>query len=120
MSDNDRLILTYCPNYYKIINFKFLENDYISNKLVNFYRNYIYRINVKNKEELNVAHKVDTIISKYIDDYIFRRELKDGLVKITVRRSVDDVIKVIIDNVIKIFDRYQEGITRKIYISRWI
>ncbi len=119
MTDNNN-ILKYCPNYNKIINFEFLESDRISATLVNFYKEYIYNLELTDTEGLQKAHEVDSIIMKYINDYIFRKEMKKGLLQITVKQSVDNILKVIIDNIIKIFERYQEGATRKIYISRWI
>lgn len=117
---NKSSILTYCPNYNKIINFEFLKSDYISEKLITFYKNYIYTIDINNKEECLKAQNVDIILNTYINDYIFRREMKNELLQIKIRRNIDDVLKIIIDNIIRIFKRYKEGITRKIYISRWI
>ena len=117
---NKNNILTYCPNYNKIINFEFLKSDYISEQLVNYYRKYICSIDIMNAEECNREKSVDIIINKYIDDYIFRKEMKNELLQIKIRKNVDNVLKVFIDSIIKIFRRYQEGVTRKIYISRWI
>ena len=57
---------------------------------------------------------------KYIKDYSFRKEMKRDLLNITVKKSVDNILRVIIDNIIKIFERYESSATRKIYISRWI
>ena len=52
---NKNNILTYCPNYNKIINFEFLKSDYISEQLVNYYRKYICSIDIMNAEECNRA-----------------------------------------------------------------
>ncbi len=113
------IILNYCPNYNKIINFEFFESDYVSEKLISFYQDYVASVQKNDLEELKKVTKVDTIVSKYIDDYLFRKEMKKELLTIKVRRSVN-VLKVIIDNIIKIFDRYEEGVTRNIFISKWI
>ena len=113
-------ILTFCPNYHKIINFEFLESDYISSRLVSFYESYICSISLDNQEELFKAKQIDEIVSKYIDDYIFRKEMKRELLEIKVKKSAKDVLKLIIDSIINIFERYKDGITRNIYISRWI
>lgn len=113
-------IVKYCPNYNTITNFEFLESDSISNTLVKFYKQYVNQIDQNDIESIKKATEVDNIIMKYINDYIFRKEMKKGLLQIKVKKSVDNVLKVIIDNIIKIFERYQEFATRKIYISRWI
>lgn len=113
-------IMKICPNYNAIVNFEFLESDAISNTLVNFYKQYVTQIDKTDIEAIKKATEVDKIIMRYINDYIFRKEMKTGLLQIKVKKSVDNVLKVIIDNIIKIFERYQEFATRKIYISRWI
>ena len=46
--------------------------------------------------------------------------MKLGLVNIKIKQNTDNVLKVIIENIIKIFERYEEGFTRNIYFSRWI
>ncbi len=114
------MVVKYCPNYYKITEFEFLDSDYISERLVGFYKKYVCSIDTNNTEEVEKATCVDKIISKYIDDYAFRKEMKKELLQIKVKSSVSNVLKVIIDNIIKIFERYKEDMTRKIYIARWI
>ncbi len=118
MQDN-KLILKHCPNFYKIINFEYFEDDYISEKLITVYENYIFNIALDDPEELKKATRVDTILSKYIDDYLFRKEMKNELLKLKVKKS-DNVFLAIVNYIINIFDRYEEGYTRNIYISRWI
>ena len=114
------MVVKYCPNYYKITEFEFLESDYISERLIGFYKKYVCNIDLNNSEEIKKATCVDNIISKYIDDYTFRNEMKKELLQVRVKSTVTNVLKVIIDNIIKIFERYQEGMTRNIYIARWI
>ena len=38
----NKIILKHCPNFYKIINFEFLEEDSISAKLIGIYENFIF------------------------------------------------------------------------------
>ena len=118
MSSNN--ILKYCPNYYKITEFEFFEDDYISNRLITFYKDYVCKIETFNSEDLQRAIKIVQVISKYIDDYTFRKEMKQKLVQIKIKSTVSNILKVIIDNIIKIFENYEIDSTRKIYISRWI
>ena len=102
MSENT--IMRFCPNYNTIINFEFLESDSISYTLVKFYKQYIAQLDINDAEGTKKAREVYLIIMKYINDYMFRKEMKNGLLEIKVKRSVDNVLKVIIDNIIKIFD----------------
>ena len=115
---SNELISKYCPNYYKITEFEFFGEDYMSQRIVSFYQKYICNIENFNDEELKKASKIDKIFAKYIDDYSFRKEMKKELLH--VKSSVTNVLKVIIDNIIKIFDNYEISSTRKIFISRWI
>ena len=63
--------------------------------------------------------EIDNILSKYIDDYTFRKEIKNGVLNIKVKRG-SDVIQTIIDSLIRLFENYEDGYTRNIYFARWI
>lgn len=119
-SSNNRLILNYCKNFHKIVNFEYYEDDFISAKLIDIYENYIFKINPKNKDEVKNAIKLDYVINRYIDDYLFRKNMKNELVQVRIKKSCDNVLKAIVDSIIHIFVKYQEETTRKIYISKWI
>lgn len=117
--ERNKKILQSCPNFYKIINFDFYEEDYITKKLIEIYKEYIFRVNIDNKEELELINQIDLILNKYIDDYYFRNEMKLSLKEIRVKED-SDVLKEIIKSILKCFSLYEEGYTRNIYISRWI
>lgn len=115
---NNKEILKYCPNYYNIVNFDFQENDLISEKLVNIYKSYVFSINLQNSEELEKVQELDRVLSNYIADYLFRSTLQKEIV--TVRVQKDNIIRNLVDIIIKIFSNYEEYTTRKLYISKWI
>lgn len=112
-------VLKYCPYYYDIINFDFQEEDIISDKLITIYKRYIFNADITNPEELSDVKELDHIIHLYIEDYDFRKQMQQEIVKIKVKRDTN-ILKSIIDSIIKIFTRYEEYTTRKIYISKWI
>ena len=116
----NKIILSYCPNFNKIINTDFLEDDLLSLKLVNIYKEFIFKININNEIEVAKVKDLDLTMGKYVDDYFFRKTLQQEILTIKVRRSAGDVIKTIVDSIINIFKRYEEDSTRKIYISKWI
>ena len=105
---NSKEFLKYCPNY-----------DIISEKLVSIYKNYIFSINLNNEEEVNRLEKLDRVLSNYIDDYLFRGTLQKEILEVKVKKD-GNVLKNLVDVIIKIFSNYEEYTTRKIYISRWI
>ena len=116
---NNKLVLSYCKNFEKIINTDFLEGDNLSLQLVKIYQDYIFNIDITNEEELNNAIEIDKIMARYIDDYLFRKTLKQELLRVKVKKC-GNVIKTIVENIIAIFHRVEFEATRKIYISKWI
>lgn len=118
--NKNKLILQYCPNFYHIINFEYFEDDYLSERLITLYEKFIFDINITNESDIKMASQIDKVLAKYIDDYQFRKEMKHELLELRIPKSVPNIIKAIVEGVISIFDKYEEGSTRKIYISRWI
>ena len=115
----NKIILKHCPNFYKINNFEFEEEDYISLKLINIYSDYIFNIDENNVDELKKVEEIDMILSKYIDDYVFRKEIKNGLLSIKVKRGVN-IVETIVNALLNLFEKYEEGYTRNIYFARWV
>lgn len=115
----NKTILKYCPNFYKIKDFDFEEDDYITQKLITIYEDYIFNIDEKDKESLEKIKRLDKILYKYIDDYTFRKEIKNGVLNIRVKRGTD-IIETIVNNLISLFEEFEDGYTRNIYFARWI
>jgi len=118
--NKNKEILKQCPNFYKIMNFDYFENDTISEKLITIYESFIFTINPEDKQSLKKVNDLDKALAKYIDDYIFRKEMKNELVQIKIRKDEENMLEAIVLHIIRIFDRNQEGFTKNIYISRWI
>lgn len=119
MSENKQ-ILKYCPNFYKIINFNPLQEDQLTSKIIKIYQEYIFKINLNNKQDVEEIQKLDTAIAKYINDYSFRKEVQRQIVKVKVKNTCTDILKFFIDAILNIFASYQDYTTRVIYVSRWI
>ncbi len=117
---NNKLVLNYCKNFERITNTDFLEGDTLSLQLVKIYKDYIFNIDLTQEEEIENVIEIDKIMGRYIDDYLFRKTLKQELVKVRVKRSCGDIIRTIVENIIEIFHRVEFEQTRKIYISKWI
>lgn len=117
---NNKEVLKHCPNFYRIVNFDYDKDDYITEKLITIYEDYIFKIDLTNLEDIKTATKIDKVLCKYIEDYTFRKELRKELVEVRIKKSCTDILKAIVESVITIFTRYEEYTTRNIYISRWI
>ena len=118
--NTNKQILELCPNYYKILDFKPYEDDKISFKLIKLYRDYIFNIDLNNSDDVKSVQELDTVLNRYIEDYLFRKEMQKQVLTIKVRRDATNVVKEIIKSLIKIFYNYEEYTTRVIYISKWI
>ncbi len=117
---NNKQVLSYCKNFEKIINTDFLEGDNLSLQLVHIYKDYIFSIDLANEEDVEKAIEIDKIMARYVDDYLFRKTLKQELLRVKVKKSCKDVIQTIVESIIEIFKRVEFEQTRKIYISKWI
>lgn len=115
----NKVIINNCPNFYKIKNFDIEESDYVTDKLISVYEDYIFNIDIKYKESLDKVRELDLILGKYVDDYSFRKEIKQGVLNIKVARGTN-IMESIVDALIRLFQKYEEGYTRNIYFARWI
>ncbi len=118
--NKNKQVLSYCKNYWKIINTDFIEGDTLSVQLVKIYKDYIFKIDLNNEDDVKNAVEIDKIMSRYIDDYLFRKTLKQELLRVKVKKSYGDIIKTIVESIIEIFRKVEFESTRKIYISKWI
>ena len=115
----NKQILKHCPNFYKIINFEFHEEDFISQKLVQIYKDFIFEIDLDNKVDIKTIEQIDFVINKYIEDYYFRKEMQKSMASIRVKKS-SNIIRSVVEGVINCFDSYEISYTRTIYFARWI
>lgn len=117
--NKNKQILKHCPNFYKIINFEYFEEDLLSEKLVSVYEDFVFKTSLYDKKRVSKLEQLDMILNKYIDDYFFRKELKTEMKKIKIRKD-EDILNAIVDWIIRVFDNYEVGYTRNIYFSRWL
>lgn len=119
MNTKNKQILRHCPNFYKIINFEFYDDDDLSEKLISVYEDFIFGVDFKNRKMVKQVEQLDTVLFKYTNDYFFRKELKSEMQRIRVRKD-EDALTSIVSWIIKVYDDYEIGYTRNIYFSRWI
>ena len=116
----NKVILKHCPYFYKIINFELVDGDRITANLIEIYKSYIFNININDNEEIERVEKLDFVLNKYLEDYFFRKDMKNRLLDIRVKKGSSNIIKTIVDNIIIAFESYEMGYTRNIYFARWI
>ena len=116
----NKIIVKYCKDYYRIINEEFSELDFMSGRLIQIYQAYIFSINARVKEQLKSAVDLNTAVARYFGDREFKTILTNMLKTLKVSKSETNVIGYIVNAIIKEYDKYMEGYTRNLYISRWI
>ncbi len=118
--NKNKIVISNCPNFYRIINFDYFEDDNVTEKLIKIYENYIFNIDIKNEDEMALMKKIDYVLGKYMDDYLFRHKMQVEIVKVKIKKTCTNILGAIVESIIAIFNRYEEETTRNIYISRWI
>ena len=116
----NKIVLKYCKDYYRIINEEFNELDYMSDKIIQIYQSFIFSINIKNKSEIKKATDLNTAVVRYFDDREFRTLLNKFLSALKVSKKETNIIAYIANAIVKEYDKYMEGFTRNLYIPRWI
>ncbi len=116
----NKKILSYCPNYYKIINEEFDEDDIVTGKLIQIYSEFVFSVNINKKEDLEILEKINEAIGKYFSSDDFKKELTKSIVEMKVKKDIDNVLSYIVKCINKAYEKYLESYTRNIYIPRWI
>ena len=117
---DNKVILKYCPDYYRIINEEFSELDYMTDKIITIFQSYIFRIDITDKAALKKVSTFNNAVARYIDDREFKTLLTSSLTSLKVSKKETDVIGVIAKTIIDEYKEYMEGFTRNLYIPRWI
>ena len=117
---DNKVVLKYCPDYYRIINEEFNELDYMSDKIIQVFQQYIFSIDIRNKNDIKKISSLNKAIVRYFDDREFIIILTNFLLALKVPKGTKNVVSIIVDNIIEQHLKYMEGFTRNIYIPRWI
>ena len=117
---DNKVVLKYCPDYYRIINEEFIELDYMTDKIITIFQSYIFKIDITDKAALKKVSTFNNAVARYIDDREFKTLLTSSLTSLKVSKKETDVIGVIVKTIIDEYKKYMEGFTRNLYIPRWI
>lgn len=118
--NKNKQVLEMCPNFYRIINFEYFEEDMVTEKLIKIYEDFIFKADIKKEEDANMVKKIDYVLGKYIDDNLFRRKMQKEIFNVKVTKTYKNKLRTIVESIIAIFNHYEEDTTRSIYIARWI
>ena len=117
---NNKVVLKYCKDYYRIINEEFSDYDFMTDKVIGIYQSYVFNIDIRNKDDIKSIVDLNASVARYIDDREFKTILNKFLSTLKVSKKENDVMGFIAKNIIKEYKKYMEGYTRNLYIPRWI
>ena len=118
--NKNKAVLEMCPNFYRIINYEYFEEDVVTGKLIKIYEDFIFKADIKDEEEAQMVKKIDYVLGKYIDDNLFRRKMQKEIFNVKVSKTYKNMLFAIVANIIAIFNHYEQDTIRSIYIARWI
>ena len=93
----NKIIVKYCKDYYRIINEEFSELDFMSGRLIQIYQAYIFSINARVKEQLKSAVDLNTAVARYFDDREFKTMLTN-MVLLNVTQKIKLILPVMLQN----------------------
>ncbi len=116
----NKKILKYCPDYYKIINQEFDESDIVAVKLLQIFQEYIFTIDTESKSDIKLVTDLSASINKYFEDAEFKKELVGTISSLKVNKNASNLLRSIAEEIVKCHKKYLEYYTRNLYIPRWI
>lgn len=67
-----KTVMKYAVNYDKVVNFLYDDKDFVTNKIIEYYKNYVLNENESNRK----IRSLDNILDNYINDDNFRVYVK--------------------------------------------
>lgn len=113
-------ILSACPNYDQIINHHFPEEDHLSQKLINWYRELIFAASPSDPSQIKIIKALDKSLYYYITSYKYHRSLSRTLTKEEITLSNPTQIKETIKKIILLTNNYEKNMVLDISNSKWL
>lgn len=111
-------IFNFCPNYDNIVNYKFSKKDIISKELIDFYEDYVFNCNIKDKEAIDRLQELDEIMNLFVKDLRFNEYVKASI------NSIDEanmeIYTDLIFYIIDIYNKYENKTKTEVKTSRWL
>lgn len=117
--ENNKKVLSYCQHFYTIINADFYSDDSLSKKLVDIYQDYIFSVDINNRDIKEKVRKLDNVMFEYISNSIFKNQIQNDIKKIKISKN-DNILEVIVNAIINMFENYNKYKKDKLLTTRWI
>lgn len=117
--DINKKILSYCTNYYKIMNIDFYEDDKTTEELLNIYTEFIFSVTSFAEEDVNLLKDIDSVIYKYMTDHKFKKELRKEFNSLKTKKNFNS-LRSMVERIILIYENYTLNYTKNIFLPRWL
>ena len=118
--DHVKKVMENCPHYEIIIHYEYPYGDFLSKKIIDWYRELIFSVNGNNENQLLLIRALDRSLYLYVRDNKYRRELRKII-------SIDDltfdnknIIKESIMKIIELTNNYEKEEVRDVTVSKWL
>ena len=75
--NKNKQVLKHCPNFYKIINFDYFEEDDLSEKLIDIYHRFVFMVDVSDSKQVKRLEELDLIFNRLKTKYS-PQKINDG------------------------------------------
>lgn len=69
-------VMKYAVNYDLVVNYIYDSDDFITDKIINYYKNYVLEIIPKEKYQIK---KIDMIVKEYLNNIYFNSYVKESI-----------------------------------------
>lgn len=102
--------MKYALNYDNVVNFIYDEEDYLTVKIIDYYKNYTLGLIPKNKYKIKI---LDNVVNKYLTDIYFHIYVENNINSSDIYYDLDD-------DMINLYRSYLNIKSRKIATNRWL
>jgi hypothetical protein len=117
---NQKKILEHCINFDEIVNCDFLEDDVLTKRLIEYYRDYVFNINDEDEKQLKHIRELDNAMHHYVRDYRFAKKLKETLDVDAVVKSDFPYLEQLMKFIIQFLEKYENDTAEVFVQTRWI
>jgi len=113
-------ILKHCPNYDYIVNYEYDYGDYISSKLIDWYRELIFAVNGNDEKQLQVVQALDKGLYLYVKDNNYKNEFRKNITLDDISLENKNLIKDLIKKIIVFTSKYEQKQIMEVTSAIWI
>jgi hypothetical protein len=111
-----KTVMKYVVNYNKVVDFIYDDKDFITSKIIDYYRDYVLDDSKTNRKKKSL----DNIVHNYIDDYGFNEYVKEHINEYSTQDYGIDYyydMDIILNKIFKKYLYYKEGNITK---TKWL